>query len=40
MLSPELAARGLLLMQNPKDEYIDDEPYDYSDLSLQKIFGG
>ncbi|KKL73715.1 hypothetical protein LCGC14_2072120 [marine sediment metagenome] len=37
-LSPELAARGLLLMQNPKDVYPDTEPYTYGDLSLQEIF--
>lgn len=37
-LSPEVAARGLLLMQNPKDEYPDEEEYSYGDLSLQEIF--
>jgi len=37
-MSPADAATGLLLMQNPKDEYEDTEDYNYSDLSLQEVF--
>ena len=37
-MSPADAATGLLLMQNPQEEYIDKEPYDYPDLSLQEVF--
>lgn len=37
-MSPADAATGLLLMQKPQEEYIDTEPYDYGDLSLQEVF--